>query len=276
MQHSSASEPDPFAAMKQGVRWMWSLGDYPALAKLLEPPARLLAAGLDLHQGVKVLDVAAGNGNFAIAAAERGAMVTACDIAPAMLELGRERSTAAGLPIEWQEADAEELPFPDGSFDVVASVFGAIFAPRPERVAKEMFRVARPGGKVAMANYAERGFLGAFARLMARYSRPAPFPMPSPFEWGDEAELRRRLEPYARSLELRRGELRFEFASVEAGLRFWERTNPPLMALRAAVSGEDYARMIAEARQLMEEMNAARDRLVLVSEYLIVYAEARG
>ena len=128
---------DPYARMKEATKWMWGLGDYREVATHLEPHAQALAHRADVRPGMEVLDVAAGNGNFAIAAAERGARVT----------------EAAALGIQWQEADAEELPFANDRFDVVASVFGAMFAPRPERVAAELFPVARPDGVVAMANY---------------------------------------------------------------------------------------------------------------------------
>lgn len=272
MKTPSASELDPFAVLKKGVQWMWSLGDYTALAQILEPPALRLAAELDLRPGIEVLDVAAGNGNFAVAAARHGATVTASDLTAAMVELGRKRTRAERLEIEWLEADVESLPFDDSRFDVVASVFGAMFAPRPERVASEMFRVARPGGVVAMANYSDGGFLGGFAALMARHSRPSPFKLPSPFEWGDEAELRRRLEPYAGKMEVSRGELSFEFASVEEGLKFWERTNPPHIALRSTLEANQYAGFMQEAAELMATLNASNRGLVLKSPYVIVLA----
>src|SRR5438034_314734 len=128
---------DPYARMKEATKWMWGLGDYREVATHLEPHAQALAHRADVRPGMEVLDVAAGNGNFAIAAAERGVRVT----------------EAAAPGYQWREADAEALPFANDRFDVVASVFGAMFAPRPERVAAELFRVARPDGVVAMANY---------------------------------------------------------------------------------------------------------------------------
>ena len=120
---------------------MWAQGDYPAVSLLLQPCAAGLAALCDIGSGLKVLDVAAGTGNFALAAAARGAKVTACDLTPHMVDLGRARTEAEGREIEWLEGDAEELPFADQSYDLVASVFGAMFAPRPERVAAELCRV---------------------------------------------------------------------------------------------------------------------------------------
>src|SRR5438552_666097 len=117
---------------------MWAQGDYAAVAQMLEPHAVKLAGLCDIGPGMRVLDVAAGNGNFALAAAGQGAKVTACDLTPRMIDLGRARSEAAGLDIEWIEGDAEALPLPDGSFDLVASVFGAMFAPQPQLVARRL------------------------------------------------------------------------------------------------------------------------------------------
>ena len=199
----------------------------------------------------------------------------ASDLTPKMIELGRARTEAEGLPIEWQQADAEQLPFADDHFDVVASVFGAMFAPRPERVASEVFRVVKPDGQVAMANYAKAGFLGSFADLMTSFSAPPPTGMelPSPFAWGDPEEVRRRFTGRASSLRLERRTVSFSFASPEEGWDFWERTNPPLMALKTMLPAERFQELVERGQRLMREMNAAGDgRLVLDSGYLSVIA----
>jgi SAM-dependent methyltransferase len=254
---------------------MWSLGDYRDLARYLQPHAEALAVAADIRPGMEVLDVAAGNGNFAIAAAQRGAHVTASDLTPKMIELGEARTVAEGLDIAWQAADAEQLPFDDARYDVVASVFGAMFAPRPERVAAELFRVVKPGGIVAMANYAHEGFLGAFADLLVRYSLAPPggAELPSPFEWGDPIEVRRRFNSKTSSLRLERRTVRFAFPSVDVGFAFWERTNPPLMALKTMLPPERYQLLRTEGAGLMQTMNTATDgTLALDSEYLSVIA----
>jgi 2-polyprenyl-6-hydroxyphenyl methylase/3-demethylubiquinone-9 3-methyltransferase len=257
--------------MKEGMKWMWSLGDYPELAARLLPCAEALAVACDLRSPVRVLDVAAGTGNFAIA--RRGATVNASDLTPRMVELGRAASDAEGLDIEWVEADAEELPFHADRFDVVASVFGAMFAPRPERVAAGMFRVARPGGIVAMANYAPQGFLARLADLMSDYASAPAAPLPSPFLWGDPGEIHRRFQDLASSVDLRRETLTFEFASPDDGMEFWERTNPPLLALRAMLPANSYNQLRERTAGLMAELNQARDsRLVLHFDYLTVLA----
>ena len=192
------------------MRWMWSLGDYSRVAELLESHAEALADACQIRPGASVLDVAAGNGNFAVAAARRGADVTASDLTPRMVELGRARTAADGSEIEWTEADAEQLPFADAGYDIMASVFGAMFAPRPQLVASEMFRVVKPGGLVAMANYSPGGYLGRLSNLIRSFSnRPALDP-PSPFEWGDEDEVRRRFARLARSIDVDHRLLSFE------------------------------------------------------------------
>lgn len=195
---------DPFERLKDASKWMWSLGDYRDVARYLQPHAEALAIAADIQPGMNVLDVTAGNGNFAIAAAQRGARVMASDLIPKMIELGRARTAAEGLDVDWQEADAEQLPFPKDRFDVVASVFGAMFAPRPERVAAELFRVIKPAGLVAMANYSKPGFLGSFTDLFLKFSLAPPggAELPSPFKWGDPTGVRRRFDGKASSLRL--------------------------------------------------------------------------
>src|ERR1700724_69383 len=201
------------------MRWMWSLGDYSRLAELLEPHAEALADACHIRPRATVLDVAAGNGNFALAAARRGAIVTATDLTPRMVELGRARSAAVDN-IAWAEADAEQLPFADSTYDIVASVFGAMFAPQPRLVAQEMFRGAKPGGVVAMANYSPGGYLGRLSEAMYSLSAHPAFELPSPFLWGDEDELRRRFEGLSSRIEVEHLTLHFESSSVASFLDF--------------------------------------------------------
>jgi hypothetical protein len=149
-----------------------------------------------------------------------------------------------------------------------------MFAPRPERVAVELFRVVKPGGQVAMANYSKEGFLGSFTDVLTRFSAaPASMELPSPFAWGDPEEVRRRFDRKASSLRLERRTVSFSFRSPEEGWEFWERTNPPLMALMAMLPPERYQQMRVEGASLMRSMNVATDRsLMLDSEYLTVIA----
>ena len=264
---------EPLDKLKEGMRWMWSLGDYTRLAEVLEPHAEALARACKIRPGATVLDVASGTGNFAVAAAGRGAIVTASDLTPRMVELGRTRSAAGGWNIEWTEADAEQLPFADASYDLVESVFGAMFAPRPPLVASELFRVVKPGGLVAMANYSPGGFLGRLSDLIASVSARPALDLPSPFLWGDEHELRRRFATLSASVEITHRRLAFEFRSVDALLEFWEQTNAPQSALRAMQPPETYGRLLAAERALIEEMNESTvGRAKVSSPYILALA----
>ena len=255
---------------------MWSLGDYASLAEVLEPHAEALATACSITPGSTVLDIAAGNGNFALAAARRGAIVTATDLTPRMVELGRARSTTAGVHIEWAEADAEQLPFGDAQFDVAGSVFGAMFAPRPELVASELFRVIKPGGLAAMANYSPGGFLGRLTEMMATFSARPAIDLPSPFEWGDEDEVRERFDRLAGSIEVLHRTLVFESSSVEGLLKFWEETNPPQNAMKALLPPEAYQKVTAAWMALVIELNeSTEDGVKVSSPYILVIARKR-
>ena len=251
--------------------WLWSQGDYPRLATMLEPAAQSLAQRCVLPQ-MKVLDVAAGTGNFAAEAARLGAIVTATDVTPRMVELGAARTAADGLEVEWRTADAEFLPFGNGAFDLVASVFGAMFAPRPELVASDLFRTQRPGGIVAMANYGAQGYLGRLGELIARFSIRTDVTFPSPFEWGDEAVVRARMQPYAAGIEVERRTLRFTFASFEEWQSTFANTNPPLMALKAILPAAAFEGLIRDAWAVAEELNVATTGVAVESAYLEVLA----
>jgi ubiquinone/menaquinone biosynthesis C-methylase UbiE len=265
---------DPIGRLKLAVQWMWSLGDYTRVARLLVPGAVALADAIPISPGQSVLDVAAGNGNFALVAARRGAKVTASDLTPRMVELGRARSAAEGRSIEWVEADAESLPFADSSFDVVASVFGAQFAPRPEVVASELVRIAGPRGTVALAAYG-KGFLSRYADLLGALSGPAPVKLPSPFEWGDPAEARRRLGAHSSSVSIDERDLVLEFESVDDCIDFWAATNAPTIALKNMAPPEAYAELMRRARALIDELNEGRvGRVVLTNRYVIAVASS--
>lgn len=264
---------DPLRAIKDGARMIWALGDYRLTAAFIEADARELAGRCGLRPGMAVLDVAAGTGNFSLAAARLGARVVATDLTPRMLGWGRERSKAEGLEIEWREADAEALPFDDARFEVVASTFGAQFAPRPQLVASEMFRVLKPGGLVAMANWTAAGFSGRLSALTTTYAPASPLRLPSAMEWGDPAEVRRRLQPYSRSIETELRKAKFTFESVEAAGRFFEQTNPALLVLARMLPQPRHAELLAAARELVREFCKPLGAGVLLeNEYLAVLA----
>ena len=264
---------EAYEQMKRGMRWMWSLGDYSQLARLLEPHAHALADRCAITPGMDVLDVATGNGNFALVAAERGARVTALDFTPAMLDLARARGAAAGLDIGWIEGDAESLPFPDARFDLVASVFGVVFAPRPELVAAELGRVTAPGGAIAMANWSPGGFLHGMSEIGARYVPPPAAPLPSPFQWGIADVVRVRLGGAATTIDIEERSVTFDFPSAEEGLSTWERINGPQVALQTRLAADEYASLRRDYLALMDELNTATDGGVRLSApYLSVLA----
>jgi len=256
---------------------MWSLGDYREVARMLEREADRLAEACGLVADMRVLDVAAGTGNFAVAAARRGAAVIASDFSPRMLEWGREHREAEGLNIEWREADAEDLPFADGTFDCCVSMFGAMFAPRPQVVAKELFRVTKSGGLVAMANWTREGFCGRLASLITNYAPSAPSGIPSPFDWAERAEVRDRFEGLASVIEMDVRSAVFEFDSLPAGRAFFEKNNTPTIAIRAMLPPDRYQVLADEMVELLREFNRGTDdRVVIDAEYLLVIAHGGG
>src|SRR6476661_8795780 len=172
--------------MKERTAQNWGRGDYAKIAALILPVSRALVDACFISAGQEVLDVAAGNGNLTVLAGEEGASVVASDISPGQVELGRARTAAEGLDVEWVVADAEDLPFEDDRFDCVASVFGAMFAPRPDVVARELFRVVKPGGTIGLAVWGPYGSQGEIFGLLANYGPPMPDGVPMPREWGVE------------------------------------------------------------------------------------------
>lgn len=177
--------------LKSRHRAMWASGDYPSMVEtFLLPLGPRLVEAAGIESGQRVLDVAAGTGNASLPAAERGAEVTASDLTPELFEAGRARAAAAGVELEWAEADAENLPFDAGSFDVVMSSIGAMFAPRHQQVADELVRVCRPGGTIALLNWTPEGMIGALFRTMGPFMpTPPPGAQPPPL-WGGEEHLR--------------------------------------------------------------------------------------
>src|ERR1700678_2450743 len=170
---------------KEKMRAMWMAGDFGKIAEYSTQCAEAFVEALEIRPGMQVLDVACGTGNLAIPAARKGARVTGVDIAPNLLAQARARAEGEGLEIAFKEGDAEQLPFPDEHFEVVMSMFGAMFAPDPERVASELARVCRHGGRIARANWTPDGFTGKMFRLSRRYV-PPPVEIPAPTLWGDE------------------------------------------------------------------------------------------
>ena len=194
-----AALPDGFAELKQRLRASWIAGDFGQIAKLNAHEAEGFIRRINLKPGMKVLDVACGTGNQSIPAARTGAQVIGLDIAPNLLEQARQRAQAENLKVEFVEGDAEKLPYPAGQFDVVLSMFGAMFAPRPEVVASELKRVCRAGGLIAMGNWTPEGFVGQMFEITARHVPPPPGMQP-PSLWGVEKVVAERLATGAEKL----------------------------------------------------------------------------
>jgi len=263
-------------ALKQDTRGAWSRGDYGELAKLFEGAAGELLDACAISAGQEVVDVGAGNGNLAVLAAREGASVVACDLTPSMVELGRARTAAEGLAVEWLLADAEQLPFEDARFDCAGSVFGAMFAPRPERAAAELLRVVRPGGTVGMASWTPESYQGqSFA--IGRRHMPQGADLAISTDWGDEAIARSRFESLGARVEARRRSVPFRFESPAAMSSFFARNAGPVVVAREAMSPERYRQMAEETKRLAAGRNRATDGSMAIDvDYLLVVARKRG
>lgn len=236
LMQDDATEDD--REIKAGIRRMWAMGDYGAFAELVWEIGPIVVDAAGVRPGLSVLDVAAGTGNVAIRAAEAGADVVASDLTPENFEAGRKSARAYGVELEWVEADAEALPFDDDAFDIVTSSFGAIFAPRHQRVADEMLRVCKPGGRIAMANFASDGLITEFFEVFAPY-------MPSPREgdlppamWGDEQHVRSLFAGRLNPLELERRSYVERADTPRAYCAFFEKTFGPVAAIYAGLEHE--------------------------------------
>lgn len=271
---SATTEMTPeMAALKAKLKATWMAGDFGQIAQSYAPGAEEFMARLALAPGTRVLDVACGTGNLSFPAARAGAVVTGVDIASNLIEQARARAAAAGLQMQFDEGDAEQLPCADASFDVVVTMFGAMFAPRPEKVAAELVRVCRPGGRIAMANWTPQGFIGQMFKLNASHVPPPPN-MPSPLKWGDEETVRERLRDGIAELQLTRRLISFRFplAAPEV-IEFWRNWYGPTQRAFAALDENGQAALRRDLERLWSEHNQASDGTTHVeSEYLEVVA----
>jgi ubiquinone/menaquinone biosynthesis C-methylase UbiE len=261
--------------IKQRQRAVWGRGDYSELSRMLEPAATALCEACAVSAGQEVLDVAAGDGNFALVAAREGAAVVASDLSPGMVERGRVRTSELGFEIEWVEADAEELPFEDARFDCVGSVFGAMIAPRPELVASELFRVVRPGGAVGMTAWTRDSFASAMFDIGRKYVPPPP-DMPLAKEWGDEEVVKSRFDGLAASIGFERARIAWEAESIQTLGERLEAT-PVQAAAKENLPPDQYRAMQAEQLELAAKWSSAGSGSVRIeAEYLISVARKQG
>ena len=268
----TAMLPD-MQALKDRLKATWMAGDYGHFAKYLEPAALEFLGRLAVAPGTRMLDVACGAGQIAIPAARAGVRVTGIDIASNLIEQARERAAAEGVDAQFDEGDAEMLPYEDASFDLVVSLIGAMFAPRPDRVAAELLRVCRPGGRIVMANWTPEGHIGQMFKVIGKHVPPSPLMVP-PVRWGDEATVRERLQDGTGRLDLtkRRSPMRYPFPPGEVVAFFREYYGPTNRAF-AALDAAGQSALRQDLEQLWTANNVAHDGTTLVeSEYLEVSA----
>ncbi|MBC7562880.1 MAG: class I SAM-dependent methyltransferase [Gemmatimonadaceae bacterium] len=264
-----STTPD-LAAVKTRQQAAWSTGNYAVVGTTLQIVGEQLCESLDLRSGATVLDVAAGNGNASLAAARRWCDVTSTDYVASLLESGKTRAAAEGLPITFEVADAENLPFADASFDVVVSTFGVMFTPDQPQAAKEMLRVCRPGGKIGLANWTPDSFIGQLFKIIGRYVPPAPGVM-SPSLWGTQARIEELFGSGARALRTTTREFVFRYRSDVHWLEVFRTFYGPMHRTFAALDAEKQAAFTEEILTLMAAGNRATDgTLVLPSAYLEV------
>jgi ubiquinone/menaquinone biosynthesis C-methylase UbiE len=267
-----ADAPD-LKAVTQVQQQIWSKGDFAMVANLVYFPSEQLAEALDLVPDERVLDVASGSGNAALAAARRTwGNVVSSDYVPALLERGRERAAAERLQIEFAEADAQDLPYEEASFDVAMSIYGAMFAPNQQKTADELLRVVKPGGRIGMGNWCPDGAVGTMFKTIAKHAPPPPG-VPSPLLWGTEEHLRGLFGDGIAELRIERRTSRQPFRSADHYIEFFRTYFGPTQMAYERVGPEGEQALTEDLRNFLEAANTAGDRaMVLEADYLEVVA----
>ncbi len=260
-------------ALKARLKTVWMAGDYGHFAKYMEPSAMKFFTRLPLKPETRMLDVACGAGQIAIPAARVGARVTGIDIATNLIEQARARAQAERLNVRFDEGDAEMLPYANASFDLVTTLIGAMFAPRPERVAAELVRVCQPHGRIVMANWTPEGFVGQMFKVIGKHV-PPPGLMPSPVLWGSEAMVRERLRDGVAELRMTRQFYLFDYPFPPAEVvEFFRAYYGPTNRAFAALPEEGRAALRRDLENLWTQHNRATDGTTRVeAEYLEVVA----
>ena len=266
---SPAAVPD-LAAIKTRQQATWSSGDFGRIGVSLQIVGESLCEAVDLLAGERVLDVAAGNGNASLAAARRFADVTSTDYVPDLLGQGEARARADRLPITFQVADAEKLPFADDSFDVVLSTFGVMFTPHQEQAASELLRVVRPGGRIGLANWTPEGFIGRLFKVVGSFV-PPPAGLRSPAEWGTETRMVELMGPRASDIRTERKMFMFRYHSAAHWIQMFRDYYGPVHKAFAALDEPGREKFDAALHELLRHSNRHRgDELVVPGEYLEV------
>ena len=257
-----------YTAIKQKQQATWASGDFAVVGTTLQIVGESLAEAVDVRADERVLDVAAGNGNATLAAARRFAQVTSTDYVPALLDKGRERARAEGLTVRFLEADAEELPFADGTYDVVLSTFGAMFTPEHTRTASEMMRVLRPGGRVGLANWTPEGFIGRLFKVIGAHV-PPPAGLKSPALWGNEAYLTELFGARAAQIRCDRRVFNFRYRSAAHFVQVFRDYYGPTHKAFAALDESGKQQLDRDITTLLSDLNTAGPTsLVVPGEYL--------
>ena len=271
---SIPAAPD-YAAIKQRQQATWASGDYAIIGVTLQIVGESLAEAADIRSGERVLDVAAGNGNVTLAAARRFAAVTSTDYVPALLDKGRARAAAEGLQVDFRVADAENLPFKDGSFDAVLSTFGAMFTPDHTRPAREMLRVVRSGGRIGLANWTPEGFIGQLFKVIGNYI-PAPAGLKSPALWGTEPHIAELFGAQAANIHTSRRNFNFRYRSAAHWIQIFRDFYGPTHKAFAALDAAGQDALAKDIATLLNRHNTAGPAsLVVPSEYLEVVITRR-
>ncbi len=275
--HSPPQSATPdFAAIKQRQQATWASGDYAVIGITLQIVAESLAEAADIRANERVIDIAAGNGNASLAAARRFARVTSTDYVPALLEKARARAAAEGLSIDFREADAEALPFPDASFDVALSTFGAMFTSDHARCASEMLRVVRPGGRIGMANWTPGGFIGQLFKTLGKHV-PPPAGLQSPASWGTEEYLRQLFGNEAGRIIARPKLFNFRYSSAAHWLQMFRDFYGPLHRAIDTLGPDGALALEQELMAMLERANTGGGAsLVVPAEYLEVVITKRS
>lgn len=267
-------QQDADRALKGRHRKMWALGDYPRVAsEVIAELGEVIVDACDVRPGQRVLDVAAGSGNAAIPAALRGADVVASDLTPELLEIGRRDAEGRGIAIEWQEGDAESLPFEDQSFDTVLSCVGAMFAPHHQSTADELVRVCRPGGTIALVSWTPEGFIGQMFAVMKPFAPAPPGAQPPPL-WGDPQHVKSLLGDRVTDVLVRRETLNVDqFSTPEEFRDFFKACYGPTIATYRAIADEP-ARVAALDHALVElaRRHVGEPGASMAWEYLLLTA----
>jgi ubiquinone/menaquinone biosynthesis C-methylase UbiE len=263
------------SAIKDRQQKTWTSGNYARIGNTLVIMGELLCEAVNVHAGDKVLDVATGNGNTAISAARRFCDVTGVDYVPELIEDARRRAEVEGLGITFDVGDAEDLPYPDASFDVVLSTLGVMFAPDQEKVAEELLRICRPGGKIGLANWTPDGFIGNMFRTIGKHVPPPPGIKPPPL-WGTEERLRELFGEGVASLEVTQRSYMFRYPSAGHFVEYFRSYYGPTLKAFESLDADGQEALAEDLEELIEHWNTSGDATMIVpSDYLEVVAVRR-